>query len=403
MTADLFSLGWDDSFALAYRAMTGIAVDARTGAWAGPGVTPGGSSEGGRQGGLPGDQPRPIPAGLPGPAFGIGYLPGRVLRVDRGVCTVLTASGGVARASLAGTALVRAAGDPLALPCAGDWLLLRGWPDDRLTVEAVLPRRTVVIRRTAGKDASGQVLAANMDTAAVVEPMDPGPDLPRVERLLALAWESGARPLLVLTKADLAADPDAVAAQVAEAAPDVEVLAVSAQTGAGLERLRPLVAPGRTLGLLGPSGSGKSTLVNALAGAPLMATRRIRRADNKGRHTTTYRSLIPIPGGGAVLDTPGIRAIGLLDTSRGLDRAFTDVSGLARACRFADCGHTGEPGCAVLAAVESGDLTPRRFASWRKLQREIAYESNRRAIRLAGRHRSTRQGPPERRERGDRG
>jgi ribosome biogenesis GTPase len=309
------------------------------------------------------------------------HVPGRVARVDRGVCTVLTAAGTV-RASVAGTLVGAAAGDPAALPCAGDWVAVRAWPDRRLTLEAVLPRRTAIIRRTAGKGSVGQVLAANLDAVAVVEPVDPEPDASRIERLLALAWESGARPLVVLGKADLAADPRAVADQIADVAPGVTVLPTSAERAEGLEPLRPLVAPGRTLGLLGRSGAGKSTLVNALVGARVMATQAIRRADGKGRHTTTHRALIPIPGGGAVLDTPGLRGIGLLDPGDGLDGAFADLADLAARCRFTDCRHDGEPGCAVQAALDAGVLPARRLESWRRLQREAAFESGRRAARL---------------------
>jgi ribosome biogenesis GTPase len=164
------------------------------------------------------------------------------------------------------------------------------------------------------------------------------------------------------------------------------VLAVSATTGAGLDRLRALAAPGRTLGLLGPSGSGKSTLVNALAGAVVMGTQEIRRSDGRGRHTTTFRALVPLPGGGVVLDTPGIRSVGLTGYAggeAGLDQTFSDVDQLAQTCRFGDCSHTDEPGCAVLAALAAGDLTARRLASWRKLHREIAYETGRQDARTA--------------------
>ena len=313
---------------------------------------------------------------------GAGHRPGRVVRVDRGICTVLCADGTV-RASLGGAVLAAASVDRVHLPCAGDWVLVRSWPDDRCTVEAVLPRRTALVRRTADKDSVGQVLAANPDAVAVVEPMHPAPDVARVERLLALAWESGAQPLVVLTKSDLAADPATVAAQVAEVAPGVEVLAVSAEQRDGLAALRPWVDAGRTLALFGPSGAGKSTLVNALAGTTVMTTQGIRRVDGKGRHTTTYRALIPIPGGGAVLDTPGVRAVGLLDLAEGLDHTFADVTELIAQCRFADCAHAGEPGCAVQAALESGDLAHRRWESWQKLQREVAFETRRRDARLA--------------------
>jgi ribosome biogenesis GTPase len=181
--------------------------------------------------------------------------PARVLRADRGVCTVLDAAG-VTRATLAGSVLLGAANDPARLPCAGDWVVLRRWPDRRVTIECVLPRRTTLIRRTAGKDASGQVLAANMDTVAVVEPMHPAPDNARIERLLALAWESGAQPVVVLTKSDTAQDPAAIARQLGALAPRVRVLPVSVRRAYGLEPLRELVRPGHTLALLGRSGAG---------------------------------------------------------------------------------------------------------------------------------------------------
>ncbi|WP_433343356.1 ribosome small subunit-dependent GTPase A [Micromonospora sp. CA-111912] len=324
--------------------------------------------------------------------------PGRVARVDRGVCTVLGADGPV-RATLGAAVLAAAARDLTRLPCAGDWVLLHTWPDGPVTIEAVLPRRTALVRRTAGKDASGQVLAANLDAAAVVEPVHPEPDVARVERLLALAHLSGATPLVVLTKADLAADPAAIARQFAGVAPGVPVLPVSAERGTGLDPLRAHVVPGRTLALLGPSGAGKSSLVNALAGAVVMPTQAIRRVDGKGRHTTTWRALVPVPGGGAVLDTPGVRAVGLLDAAVGLDRTFADIAELATGCRYADCAHDAEPGCAVRDALAVGELTARRYDSWRKLQREVAFETRRRETRLAaerrggwrgGRHRTGR-------------
>jgi ribosome biogenesis GTPase / thiamine phosphate phosphatase len=339
MTVDLSSLGWDDRFAAAYRVH---------------------------------DRPDQRPA--------------RVTRVDRGVCAALAAAGTV-RASVAGAILERAARDPAQLPCAGDWVVVRSWPDSRTTVEAVLPRRTAIVRATAGKEALGQILAANVDAAAVVEPLEPSPDLGRIERLLALAWDCGAQPLVVLTKADLLADPTAVAAAVAAAAPGAAVYPVSARTGAGLERLRPFATAGRTLGLLGVSGAGKSSLVNALVGASVMGIRELR-GDGRGRHTTTYRALVPLPGGGAVIDTPGIRAVGMFDAARGLDRAFGDVAALAAECRFARCAHLSEPGCAVLAAVEAGDLSPRRLAGWHKLHRELAHESRRRDAQVAAAERA---------------
>ncbi|MGA3540619.1 ribosome small subunit-dependent GTPase A [Micromonosporaceae bacterium DT194] len=315
---------------------------------------------------------------------GAGSLrPGRVTRVDRGVCTVLCAEGPV-RASLAGRMLATAAGDLSRLPAVGDWVRIGLWPDERTTVEEVLPRRSLLSRRTAGKDASAQVLAANMDAVAVVEPVHPEPDLPRIERLLALAFESGAQPLVVLSKADLAADAEMITRDLARVAPGVPVLPVSAERGTGIDLLRPYVAAGRTLALLGRSGAGKSSLVNALVDAEVLATQAIRRADGKGRHTTTYRTLVPVPGGGAVIDTPGVRGVGLLDAADGLDQAFADVTELIDCCRFADCAHRLEPGCAVRAALADGELSLRRWESWEKLQREVAYETGRQRSRPRG-------------------
>jgi ribosome biogenesis GTPase / thiamine phosphate phosphatase len=307
--------------------------------------------------------------------------PARVMRVDRGVCTVLAESGAT-RASLAGAILAAAARDPIVLPCAGDWVVIHTWPDRRVTIETVLPRRSAVVRASAGAASHAQVLAANLDVAAVVEPLDPAPDSGRIERLLALAFESGAQPVLILTKSDRVRRPAAVAAQVADIAPDVPVHWVSARTGDGLADLRRYLTRGRTLGLLGPSGAGKSSLVNALAGTTVMTTQALR-ADGKGRHTTTFRTLVPLPGGGVLLDTPGVRAVGLIAADEGLDRTFADVTTLAARCRFGDCRHSVEPGCAVRASIEAGTLSPRRLASWRRLQREQATETRRRQDRLA--------------------
>ena len=233
----------------------------------------------------------------------------------------------------------------------------------------------------------GQVLAANVDLAVVVEGLHPEPDTGRIERFLALGWESGATPLVVLTKADLVPDAEQVRADVAAAAPGVDVLVVSAPSGAGLDTLRTYVHEGRTLALLGPSGSGKSTLTNALAGASLMATRELR-ADGKGRHTTAHRELVLLPGGGLVVDTPGLRSVGLIDVSESLDLVFADIEALAGSCRFADCAHDTEPGCAVREALDSGELPERRWASYRKLQREARWMAMRHDARLRAEERA---------------
>lgn len=304
--------------------------------------------------------------------------PARITRVDRSGYDLL-ADRGPLRATASGSVLAALAADTTATPCVGDWVAVRTWPDDRLTVEQVLPRRTVVVRASVGGRSKGQVLVANHDVAMVVEPLHPEPDLGRVERLLALAWQSGARPVIVLTKADLVPDADHIAADVADAASGVDVHTVSATTGDGVEVLRPYVAPGRTLAMLGPSGAGKSTLTNALAGVEVMATRELR-GDGKGRHTTSHRELVLLPGGGVVIDTPGLRKVGLFAAAEGLGRVFDDIEELE--CRFNDCQHETEPGCAVLAAIGSRELDARRLDSWRKLQREMLRMELRQDARL---------------------
>lgn len=304
---------------------------------------------------------------------------GRVARVDRGVASVLTESGPV-RASWGGGLLTRVAHDATEAPCTGDWCVLRCWPDHRTTVEHVLPRRTAVLRATAGKSAEGQVICANVDLVGVVVSLHPLPAETKIERLLALAWQSGARPVVLLTKADLVEDGDDVASDVRRLAPDVEVVQVSTVTGQGLDRIRELVAGRGTMALVGTSGHGKSSLTNALVGAEVLSTRAIR-DDGRGRHTSVRRELVLLPGGGAVIDTPGLRSVGLLDGEDGLAHTFADVEALAASCRFDDCAHSTEPGCAVKAALDDGSLPLRRWESWQQLQREAAVMSLRREAR----------------------
>ncbi|RKS77705.1 ribosome biogenesis GTPase [Motilibacter peucedani] len=282
---------------------------------------------------------------------------------------------GPLRAAVAPALLARALTEPAAAPAVGDSVLL----DDGRVVE-VLPRRTCFQRLSAAPGTSAvQVLAANVDVAVVVEPLQPEPHAGRVERLLALAWESGAQPLVVLTKADLAPDADALREEVAGWAPGVDVLVTSSSTGEGLELLTAYASPGTTLCLLGPSGAGKSSLVAALGGAAVVGETR---ADGKGRHTTVHRELVELAGGAFLLDTPGLRGIGVAAGEEALALAFADVEALAQRCRFADCRHAAEPGCAVQEAIESGELAERRLASWRKLEREAAWIARRQDVRL---------------------
>ena len=305
---------------------------------------------------------------------------GRVVRVDRGLVSVLTESG-PHRATVGGALLSRMAGDPTEGPCTGDWCLLRSWPDHRTTLERVLPRRTSVVRATSGESSHAQLLCTNVDLAALVVSLHPVPVLAKVERLVALAWESGARPLVVLTKADLVRDAEQVAEDVAGAAPGVEVTVLSTRTGVGVDALRARLEGRLTMALIGASGHGKSSLTNALVGAEVLATRTIR-SDGRGRHTSVRRELVTMPGGGAVIDTPGLRGVGLIDAEAGLAATFGDVDDLAAACRFNDCAHDGEPGCAVGAAITDGSLALRRFESWQHLQRELRWMASRKDARL---------------------
>ncbi|MET9080391.1 ribosome small subunit-dependent GTPase A [Streptomyces sp. NPDC004237] len=295
-----------------------------------------------------------------------GLLAGRVLRVDRGQCDVVTA-GGTLRAD---TAFVTPH-DPMRVVCTGDWVAVEPGGNPRY-VRAYLPRRTAFVRSTSSKRSEGQILAANVDHAIVAVSLAVELDLGRVERFLALAWESGAQPVVVLTKADLVPDPVTLAHLVEDVettAPGVPVLTVSAQAGEGLDVLVSLVGSGTSV-LLGQSGAGKSTLANALLGEDVMEVQAARDVDGKGRHTTTTRNLLALPGGGVLIDTPGLRGVGLFDAESGVGQVFTEIEELAEGCRFSDCGHESEPGCAVRRAVEAGELPVRRLESYRKLMRE---------------------------------
>ncbi|MCE5192030.1 MAG: ribosome small subunit-dependent GTPase A, partial [Actinomycetia bacterium] len=238
-------------------------------------------------------------------------------------------------------------------------------------VEAVLSRSSAFMRGDQGKMASSQVLAANIDTVFVVHPIAEGPNLRRIERELTLAWESGAVPVVVLTKSDLAEDAEAARAAVAGIALGTDVLVTSAVDGTGTAALDAYVGPGRTVALVGPSGAGKSTLINLLTGTDSQAIAEVRASDGRGRHTTVARELVPLPGGGVLVDTPGLRSVALTDSESGVETAFADIAELARDCRFTDCSHNGEPGCAVAAAIEAGTLDPARLESYHKLQREV--------------------------------
>lgn len=306
--------------------------------------------------------------------------------MDRGSCLVATAAGSVRANPYALRSRRAGVTDD---PATGDWVAVVEDPTEGWIVVAMLPRHSAISRRDSNEDsATQQVLAANVDVVAAVCPLDRPFSENRLERFLAMAWESGGKPAVILTKADAVADASATADVSATLAPGVAVYVTSSATGDGLDALRSLIAPGLTLVLMGPSGAGKSTLVNRLIGRDSQRTESVREGDGRGRHTTTTRDLIPMPGGGVLLDTPGLRSLGLWDAERAVADVFADIEALAAECRFRDCRHGDEPGCAVLAAIRNGTLDERRFQNYLKLEGEVAAlerQKDVRARREAGR------------------
>lgn len=259
-------------------------------------------------------------------------------------------------------------------PATGDFVAAELRPgEERATIHAVLPRSSCFSRKAAGSRAFEQVVAANIDTVFLTAGLDGDFNPRRVERTLVLAWESGANPVVVLTKADICSDVDLKRQAMEEAANGVPVLVTSAATGDGLLALDAYLLPGRTVALLGSSGTGKSTLVNRLLGYDRQRTLTVRESDDRGRHATTHRELIPLPTGALVIDTPGLREIQLWAGEGSLDEAFSDIGALAETCRFRDCQHKGEPGCGVAAALADGRLDEARLESHRRLGKELRF------------------------------
>ncbi len=301
-----------------------------------------------------------------------GLVPGRVVSQERDVVHAITASGPLDVHVQRG--FRRSAAGPGSFPTVGDWIALEPLVDGDGALRTVLPRSSAFSRGQSerGGRASGQILAANVDTALLVAALDRDFNLRRIERYLALAWSSGAAPVILLNKADVCDDVPGRVAEVAGIASETPIHPLSARTGSGLEVLDRYLVAGQTLVLLGSSGVGKSTITNSLLGDQRQAVQTVRGDDHRGRHTTVRRELFLLPGGALLIDTPGLRAVGLVDADEGLDSAFADIALLAERCRFIDCSHGPEPGCAVRAAIESGQLDETRLRSQQKLQREIA-------------------------------
>ena len=302
-----------------------------------------------------------------------GLVPARVIAHHKSGYLVAGAFG--ERPAVAAGRLLHAAVSAEQRPAVGDWVAALVPGDGAAVIRAVLPRRGAFVRRAAGTvQTEAQVVAANVDVALIATALPADLNPRRLERYLAVAWESGALPVILLTKADLAPDVPAAIAAAQAAAPGAEVVAVSSVTGAGFDELARHLAPGRTAVLLGSSGVGKSTLVNRLLGREALKTGAVR-DDGRGRHTTTHRELVRLASGALLIDTPGMREMRLWTDGdgEGLSAAFADLEELAAECRFRDCRHEREPGCAVRRAVDEGRLHPERLESWRSLGRELAF------------------------------
>jgi len=268
-------------------------------------------------------------------------------------------------------------------PAVGDWVVIRPRLEEKkATIHAILPRTSKFSRKVAGETMEEQIVAANVDTVFLVNALNNDFNLRRIERYLILAWESGATPVLILSKADLCDDIDQKVAEVESVAFGVPIHVISSEQHQGLDAIQPYLREGTTIALLGSSGAGKSTLINRLYGDDRQKVKEVREGDDRGRHTTTHREMILLPNGGLVIDTPGMRELQLWDADEGFQDAFEDIESLAADCRFRDCTHGKEPGCAVKTAIKNGSLNPERYANYLKLQRELAYLARKEDVKL---------------------
>lgn len=302
-----------------------------------------------------------------------GREPGRVFLQHNRIYLLYTSTGEVS-AETTGRLRFHARG-ARDLPAVGDWVAIERLEDDekRAKIHEILPRKSLFARKAAGRETEEQVVAANVDTVFLVTGLDEDFNPRRVERYLIMAWESGAEPVVVLNKADVTEEAEARREEIERVSPGVPVHLVSAKRGEGVELLRPYLGRGLTVALMGSSGVGKSTIVNRILGEEVQRTQEVRLHDARGRHTTTHRELFLLPEGGLLLDTPGMRELQLLVSERGLSETFEDVEETASRCRFSDCGHETEPGCAVRDALEAGELDRARYENYRKMQAEMRH------------------------------
>lgn len=311
-----------------------------------------------------------------------GFLAGRVAAEHRSNTYLLYTEQGEQIAEVTGKLRHHATGIQ-DFPAVGDWVVIQPTPaEHRTTIHAILPRTSKFSRKAAGRATEEQVIATNVDTVFLVSGLDRDFNLRRIERYLLLVWDSGAVPVIVLNKADLCANLHQRIAEVEAISTrrnaegtvlGVPVIALSATQQQGMELLQPYLQPGQTIALLGSSGVGKSTITNQLKGEPVQAVQAVRQGDDRGRHTTTHRQLIPLPSGALLIDTPGMREIQLWSSTEGLPETFADIETLVQQCRFRNCQHEQEPGCAIQQAIEDGQLDPKRFLNYQKMQRELHY------------------------------